>query len=102
MEHSNPTDRIIRGKTILMLEIFVTSVIGVEAQVITFKVCYRRSTMSLVEYENEEHEEVNEYKGAEIDKLEAAEAVNNVLQRILLSSNDEGKRNNLFKTHCSI
>ena len=43
--------------------------------------------------------EEDEYAGVEFDEEEFDERVTFVLQRMLLASKDEGKRNNLFKTH---
>lgn len=59
----------------------------------------------LGEEEDDEQEfgEDDEYEGAEFsEEEESHEKINIVLQRILLSSKEEGQRNNLFKTHCSI
>ncbi|CAA7053942.1 unnamed protein product [Microthlaspi erraticum] len=41
-------------------------------------------------------------QGVEFAEEESHEKINIVLQRILLSSKDEGQRKNLFRTHCSI
>ncbi|KAL9665148.1 hypothetical protein QQ045_020559 [Rhodiola kirilowii] len=63
-----------------------------------------RMTVALLEErEAEEHDEGDEYEGVEFaEEEESIEAVNIVLQRVLLTTPDEGQRKNLFKFHCSI
>lgn len=69
-------------------------------------VCPSRRTVAIIEEEDEENErdfaENEEYEGAEFAEEESGEMINLVLQRVLLSSKEEGQRKNLFRTHCSI
>ncbi|CAA7051700.1 unnamed protein product [Microthlaspi erraticum] len=68
-------------------------------------VCPSRRTVALLGEEEDEEQEFNEddeYEGVEFAEEESHEKINIVLQRILLSSKDEGQRKNLFRTHCSI
>ncbi|XP_020887735.1 uncharacterized protein LOC110230088 [Arabidopsis lyrata subsp. lyrata] len=66
-------------------------------------VCPSRKIVALIEEEEEdEHEEDNEYEGVEFAEEESHKKVNCVLQRILLSSKEEGQRKNLFRTHCTV
>ncbi|KAG7586297.1 Integrase catalytic core [Arabidopsis thaliana x Arabidopsis arenosa] len=64
-------------------------------------VCPSRRTLALLE-EEEEREEEDEYAGVEFAEEESNEIINLVLQRILLSSKEEGQRKNLFRTRCSV
>ncbi|CAA7016809.1 unnamed protein product [Microthlaspi erraticum] len=62
-------------------------------------------TVALLGEEEDEEQEFNEddeYEGVEFTEEESHEKINIVLQRILLSSKDEGQRKNLFRTHSSI
>ncbi|XP_057452198.1 uncharacterized protein LOC130744018 [Lotus japonicus] len=65
-------------------------------------VCPFRRTAAILNEETEEEEESNEYEGFKVSKEESEERVNFVLQRILLSSKEEGQRKNIFRTHCSV
>ncbi|KAL9683693.1 hypothetical protein QQ045_015521 [Rhodiola kirilowii] len=66
-------------------------------------VCPIRRTVALLkEREAEEHDEGDEYESVEFAEEESTEAVNIVLQRVLLTTPDKGQRKNLFKSHCSI
>lgn len=64
-------------------------------------VCPSRRTVALVG-EEEEHDEEDEYAGVEFAEEESNEVLSLVLQRILLSSKDEGQRKKLFQTHCTV
>ncbi|XP_020880760.1 uncharacterized protein LOC110228290, partial [Arabidopsis lyrata subsp. lyrata] len=65
-------------------------------------VCPSRRTLAYLEEEEEREQEDNEYEGAEFAEEESHERVNCVLQRILLSSKEEGQHKNLFRTHCTV
>lgn len=66
-------------------------------------VCPSRRTVAFLEEEEEgDFAENEEYEGVEFAEEESEDRINIVLQRLLLSSKEEGQRKNLFKTHCSI
>ncbi|KAL1204461.1 hypothetical protein V5N11_004047 [Cardamine amara subsp. amara] len=64
-------------------------------------VCPTRKNVAFVGKE-EDREEENEYEEAEYAEEESTEVVSLVLQRILLSSKEEGQRKSLFQTRCTI
>ena len=69
-------------------------------------VCPSQRTVAIIEEEDEEDERDfagnEEYEEAEFAEGESGKMINLVLQRVLLSSKEEGQRKNLFRTHCSI
>ena len=64
-------------------------------------VCPSRKTVAFLG-EEEEHDEEDEYEGVEFAEEESTEVVSLVLQRVLLSSKEEGQRKNLFQTRCTV
>ncbi|KAJ9567936.1 hypothetical protein OSB04_003902 [Centaurea solstitialis] len=61
--------------------------------------CTNRKTVGLVD---DKESEEDEYDGAEFAEEDLSEKINIVLQRVLLSSKEDGQRNNLFRSHCSV
>ena len=55
--------------------------------------------MGLVEGEGSGDED---YDGVEFAEEDLSEKINIVVQRVLLSSKEDGQRNNLFMSHCSV
>ncbi|KAL9669776.1 hypothetical protein QQ045_007325 [Rhodiola kirilowii] len=62
----------------------------------------RRTVVILEEGETYEPDEEDEYEGVEFAEEESTEAVNIVMQRVLLTTPDEKQRKNLFKSDCFI
>jgi hypothetical protein len=44
----------------------------------------------------------DDYDGVEFAEDDLSEKINIVVQRVLLSSKEDGQRNNLFRSHCSV
>jgi hypothetical protein len=70
-------------------------------------VCPERKRVNLVENEGENDEEEenrddDDYNGAEFAIEEGLEKVTLVLQRVLLAPREEGQRNNIFRSSCSV
>ncbi|XP_040371015.1 uncharacterized protein LOC121051782 [Rosa chinensis] len=68
-------------------------------------VCPERRQYALIDDYDEDDEEVgrcDEYEGVEFAVEESPEKINIVLQRILLSPNEDGQRHNIFRSLCSI
>ncbi|KAJ9557359.1 hypothetical protein OSB04_011973 [Centaurea solstitialis] len=61
--------------------------------------CTNRKTVGLVDGEEREDDD---YDGAEFAEEDLSEKINIVLQRVLLSSKEDGQRTNLFRSHCSV
>ncbi|KAJ9542366.1 hypothetical protein OSB04_028872 [Centaurea solstitialis] len=61
--------------------------------------CPNRKTVGLIEDgENED----SDYEGAEFAEEDLSEKINIVVQRVLLAPKEDGQRNNLFRSHCSV
>ncbi|XP_062019416.1 uncharacterized protein LOC133735997 [Rosa rugosa] len=68
-------------------------------------VCPERRQSALIDDYDEDDEEVGRadgYEGAEFAVEESPEKINIVLQRILLTSKEDGQRHNIFRPLCSI
>lgn len=62
----------------------------------------KRTTAIVNEEDDKDADNSDEYADVEFAEEESEERVNIVLQRILLSTKEEGQRKNLFKAHCSV
>ena len=71
-------------------------------QVHRSSVCPSKRIVAILNEGIEEEGVINEFERVEFAEEESSERVNFVLQRVLLSSKEEGQRTNLFRTHCSI
>jgi len=60
--------------------------------------CTSRRTAGLIEREGNRDDD---YDGVEFAEKDLSEKINIVVQRVLLSSKEDGQRNNLFRSHCS-
>ncbi|KAJ9562400.1 hypothetical protein OSB04_007560 [Centaurea solstitialis] len=61
--------------------------------------CPNRKTVGLVEDGGSED---SDYEGAEFAEEDLSKKINIVVQRVLLAPKEDGQRNNLFRSHCSV